>query len=113
MKKKNYKKIILFEEKILNTLSRIFLSSFLMISFFYITPMFIKFAERNLNTQEFTNNSKKHCAMNKIKIIISGILVSSILSLSGCYVTKAGNYVSEKSKAAWSGTKSFFGADEE
>ena len=59
MKKKNYKKIILFEEKILNTLSRIFLSSFLMISFFYITPMFIKFAERNLNTQEFTNNSKK------------------------------------------------------
>ena len=30
-----------------------------MISFFYITPMFIKFAERNLNTQEFTNNSKK------------------------------------------------------
>jgi hypothetical protein len=51
--------------------------------------------------------------MNKIKIIISGILVSSLLSLSGCYVTKAGNYVSEKSKAAWSGTKSFFGADEE
>ena len=59
MKKKNYKKLILFEEKSLNTLSRIFLSSFLMISFFYITPMFIKFAERNLNTQEFTNNSKK------------------------------------------------------
>ena len=51
--------------------------------------------------------------MNKLKIIVSGVLLLGILSLSGCFVTKAGNYVSEKSKAAWSGTKSFFGADED
>lgn len=51
--------------------------------------------------------------MNKIKIIASGILILGMLSLSGCFVTKAGNYVSEKSKAAWSGTKSFFGAGED
>ncbi len=49
----------LFGEKSLNTLSRIFLSSFLVISFFYIVPIFINFAEKNLNTKEFTNNSKK------------------------------------------------------
>jgi hypothetical protein len=30
---------------------------------------------------------------------------------SGCFVTKAGNYVSEKSKAGWSATKSFFAGD--
>jgi len=51
--------------------------------------------------------------MNKLKIIVSGVLILGMLSLSGCFVTKAGNYVSEKSKAAWSGTKSFFGADED
>ena len=51
--------------------------------------------------------------MNKIKFIASGILILGMLSLSGCFVTKAGNYVSEKSKAAWSGTKSFFGAGED
>jgi len=55
----------------------------------------------------------KSTIMNKIKIIASGILILGMLSLSGCFVTKAGNYVSEKSKAAWSGTKSFFGAGED
>ena len=51
--------------------------------------------------------------MNKIKCIISGILIIGLFSMSGCFVTKAGNYVSEKTKAGWSATKSFFGADEE
>ena len=56
---KRIKKIDFFEKKSFDTLSRILLSSFLMISFFYITPIFINFAEKNLNTKEFTNNSKK------------------------------------------------------
>ena len=42
-----------------NTFTRIFLSSFVVIAFFYITPMLINFADKNLNTKEFTNNSKK------------------------------------------------------
>jgi len=50
--------------------------------------------------------------MKKVKILLSTLLLLSLSSLSGCYATKAGNYISEKSKAAWSGTKSFFGADE-
>jgi hypothetical protein len=50
--------------------------------------------------------------MNKFKVFVSSVLFISLLSLSGCFVTKAGNYVSEKSKAGWSATKSFFGADE-
>mgnify|MGYP006082006915 CR=1 FL=1 len=49
----------LFQEKILNTLLRFFLSSFLVISFFYVAPIFINFSDNNFNNKEFTNNSKK------------------------------------------------------
>ena len=41
-----------------NSISRIFLSSFALISFFYIMPLFISFTEKNFNTKEFKNNSK-------------------------------------------------------
>ena len=41
-----------------NTISRIFLSSFIIVSFFYIIPMFINFTENNFITKEFTKNSK-------------------------------------------------------
>ena len=37
----------LFEQKSRNNLLKIFLSSFLTISFFYITPIFIKLADKN------------------------------------------------------------------
>ena len=44
----------------INSISRIFLSSLLIIGFFYIAPLTINFVEKNiLNTKEFTNNSKK------------------------------------------------------
>ena len=43
----------------INSISRIFLSSFVIISFFYILPLFISFAEKNFHTKEFKNNSKK------------------------------------------------------
>ncbi len=49
----------LFEQRSKNNLLKIFLSSFLTISFFYIAPIFIKFADKNFYTKEFTNNSKK------------------------------------------------------
>ena len=42
-----------------NSISRLFLSSFVLISFFYIMPLFISFTENNFNTKEFKNNSKK------------------------------------------------------
>ena len=45
--------------KSFNAISRIFLSSFVIISFFYITPIFINFADKNFNNKEFKNNSKK------------------------------------------------------
>ena len=47
-----------FKIKIINTISRIFLSSFIIVSFFYIIPMFINFTENNFITKEFTKNSK-------------------------------------------------------
>ena len=49
----------LFEQKSKNTLIRVFISSFLVITFFYITPVFINFADKNFNFQEYTNNSQK------------------------------------------------------
>jgi Bax protein len=49
----------LFEYKSRNNLLKIFFSSFLTISFFYIAPIFINFADKNFYTKEYTNNSKK------------------------------------------------------
>ena len=59
MKKKIDNNLNLFQEKFLNILSRIFLSSFLVISFFYVAPIFINFSDKNFNNKEFTNNSKR------------------------------------------------------
>jgi Bax protein len=55
-KKKN-KNII--QAQIINSISRIFLSSLVLVSFFYVVPILINFTDNNLNTKEYTNNSKK------------------------------------------------------
>ena len=55
-KKKN-KNVI--QAKAINSISRIFLSSLVLVSFFYILPIMINFTDNNLNTKEYTNNSKK------------------------------------------------------
>ena len=55
-KKKN-KNII--QTQTINSISRIFLSSLVLVSFFYVLPILINFTDNNLNTKEYTNNSKK------------------------------------------------------
>ena len=57
MKIKNNKKEDI--KNIFNPFSKFLLSSLILISFFYVTPMFINFADKNFNNKEFTNNSKK------------------------------------------------------
>jgi Bax protein len=59
MKKKIDNNLNLFQEKFLNSLLRISLSSFLVISFFFVAPIFINFSDKNFNNKQFTNNSKK------------------------------------------------------
>ena len=59
MNLKKIKRLNFFKEQSINNLLRIVLSSFLMISFFYITPILLMFSEKNFNNKEFTNNSKK------------------------------------------------------
>ena len=59
MKKKFNNNLNLFQEKVLNILSRIFLSSFLIISFFYVAPIFINFADKSFYTKEYKNSSQK------------------------------------------------------
>ena len=49
----------IFRTQTINSISRIFLSSFILVSFFYIVPILINFANNNFNTKEYTNNSKK------------------------------------------------------
>jgi len=56
---KNKKDINFQYNKSFNAISRIFLSSLMIVSFFYITPIFINFAEKNFNTKEFINDSQK------------------------------------------------------
>ena len=57
--------------KSFNSISRIFLSSFVIVSFFYIVPIFINFADKNFNKKEFTNKSKNilNYTLNKDKLI--------------------------------------------
>ena len=60
MKIRKFKKNLnIFEKKNFNTITRFLLSSCMLVSFFYIIPIFINFAEKNLKNEEFTNNSKK------------------------------------------------------
>ena len=55
-KKKN-KNII--QSQTINSISRIFLSSLVLVSFFYVLPILINFTDNNFNTKEYANNSKK------------------------------------------------------
>ena len=59
MKIKNNKNVVKDIKNIFNPFSKFLLSSLILISFFYVTPMFINFADKNFNNREFTNNSKK------------------------------------------------------
>ncbi len=67
---KKIKKKGFVKKKSLNIVSRFFLSAFIVISFFYLAPIFIIFAEKNFNNEEFTNNSKNilNKTLNKDKI---------------------------------------------
>ena len=56
--KKHNKDLSFNYNNTVNSISRIFLSSFALLSFFYIMPLFISFAEKNFYTKEFKNNSK-------------------------------------------------------
>ena len=56
LKKKN---INISQTQTINSISRIFLSSLLLISFFYTAPILINFTDKNFNSKEYTNNSKK------------------------------------------------------
>ena len=59
IKKSSIKILKTIDENNLGSIARIFLSSFVLIFFFYSLPLIIKFTdEKILNTKEFKNNSK-------------------------------------------------------
>jgi Bax protein len=55
---KSKKKINTVKVNNLESIPRILFSSIMLISFFYIAPLLINFADENFNLKEFTNNSK-------------------------------------------------------
>jgi Bax protein len=57
--KSNIKALNFSYSKSFNTLSRTLISSFLLVSFFYTTPLIINFAQKNFNIKEVANNSKQ------------------------------------------------------
>jgi len=59
------------KNKSFEIISRFFLSSFIVILFFYVAPIFINFTNNNFNNKEFTNNSKNilNNTLNKDKLI--------------------------------------------
>ena len=67
---RKFKKIGFLKNKALNIISRFFISSFIVISFFYTVPIIINFTDKNFNNREFTNNSKNilNSTLNKDKI---------------------------------------------
>ena len=56
--KKNLIKFQFSKNNSVNSIFRFMISGIFLISVFYVTPMFINFAEKNFNHKEFTNNSK-------------------------------------------------------
>ena len=61
---KKIKKNGFLKKRSFNIVSRFLLSASIVISFFYIIPIFINFADKNFNNEEFTNNSKN--ILNKV-----------------------------------------------
>ena len=68
---RKFKKSGFIKNKSLNIVSQFFLSSFIVISFFYAAPIIINFTDKNFNNKEFTNNSKNilNSALNKDKLV--------------------------------------------
>ena len=55
---RKFKKSGFIKNKSFNIVSRFFVSSFIVMLFFYVAPIFINFADKNFKNKEFTNNSK-------------------------------------------------------
>jgi hypothetical protein len=51
--------------------------------------------------------------MKLLKILTSSLLLFCVLLSSGCFLSKAGNYVADKSKSAYGATKSALGFDQD
>ena len=58
-KKKSLETIYLFGPKIGNTFGKTFFSSILVMCFFYVTPIFINFVDREIFVEEFENKSRE------------------------------------------------------
>jgi len=73
------KKIGFIKYKIVDIVSKFFLSAFFVISFFYVAPIFITFTNKNFNNKEFTNNSKNilNSTLNKDNLLEEDVITET------------------------------------
>ena len=76
---RKFKKPGFLKNKSFDIVSRFFLSSFVVILFFYVAPIFINFTDKNFNKKEFTNNSKNilNSTLNKDELLEEDSAVES------------------------------------
>ena len=76
---RKFKKPGFLKNKSFDIVSRFFLSSFVVILFFYVAPIFINFTDKNFNKKEFTNNSKNilNSTLNKDELLQEDSAVES------------------------------------
>ncbi len=76
---RQFRKFGFLKNKILNIISRFFLSAFTIMSFFYVAPIIINFIDKNLFNKEFINNSKSvlDITLNKDKQLEEDVTVES------------------------------------
>ena len=76
---RKFKKLVFLKNKSFEIVSRFFLSSFIIISFFYVVPIFINFSDKNFNKKEFTNNSKNilNNSLNRDKLLEENVNVEA------------------------------------
>ena len=58
-RKKTTETIYLFGERVSSSIGRTLIACFGVISFFYVTPIFINFANQEIFSKEFQNDSRK------------------------------------------------------
>ncbi len=74
-----FKKKGFLKHKSLNIVSRFFLSSLIVISFFYVVPIILNFTDKNFYKKEFTNNSKNilNNTLNKDSLLDEDSVIES------------------------------------
>ena len=86
--KKNLIKFQFIKNKSINSISRFMLSGIFLISFFYVTPMFINFTEKNFNKIFYYNGKQAVSDIINFKLFTSSKVEKKLIKLMKTYQDK-------------------------